>query len=166
MRSRARIAMAVPIFISVSAVLGLATHAGSAQDLAAGKTPQQLFNSDCSACHPRPAGLAKGRDARTLGRFLNEHYTTQSAYASAIATYVVAFDAPPGLRRSVGDAPPGLRRSVGDALPGPRRSVGDAPLGPRRSVGDAPLGPRRSVSDAPQGPRRSGAEARVLTTWP
>src|SRR5947209_6495121 len=31
------------------------------ENLGAGKTPAQLFASDCATCHRSPAGLAKGR---------------------------------------------------------------------------------------------------------
>jgi hypothetical protein len=60
----------------------------TAQDFSAGKTTAQLFQSDCSACHKSPAGLAKGRDARSLAGFLREHYTTKEESAAALAAYV------------------------------------------------------------------------------
>jgi hypothetical protein len=72
----------------ISAALALLSGVALADDLAAGKKPSQVFDSDCSACHRSPAGLAKGRDARTLARFLNEHYTTKPEYASAVAAYL------------------------------------------------------------------------------
>jgi hypothetical protein len=60
----------------------------AAQDFSAGKTAAQLFASDCSACHKSPAGLAKGRDARSLASFLKEHYTTKQDSAAALAGYL------------------------------------------------------------------------------
>src|SRR5882762_11019115 len=65
-----------------------AAGAASAQDYTAGKTPAQLFQSDCSACHKSPQGLAKGHDVRSLALFLREHYTTKEASAVALAAYL------------------------------------------------------------------------------
>jgi len=76
-------------------VLGFATIFASAsapaQDLTAGKTPAQLFRSDCAECHRSPSGLARTRDVRTLAEFLGKHYTTKSETAGALAAYVSAF---------------------------------------------------------------------------
>lgn len=60
-----------------------------AQDLEAGKTPAQLFASNCSACHRSPAGLAKGREPGLVG-FLRQHYTTSAASAAALASFLAA----------------------------------------------------------------------------
>ena len=62
-----------------------------AQDFTAGKTPAQLFSSDCAECHHSPNGLGRGRDVRTLAGFLRQHYTTKSQTASALAVYVAGF---------------------------------------------------------------------------
>ncbi|HWN50519.1 MAG TPA: hypothetical protein VNO18_11975 [Xanthobacteraceae bacterium] len=62
-----------------------------AQDFTAGKTPAQLFSSDCAECHRTPNGLARNRDVRTLAGFLREHYTTKSETAGALAAYVSGF---------------------------------------------------------------------------
>jgi hypothetical protein len=72
--------------LTVLSALGAGSAA--AQDYTAGKTAAQLFQSDCSACHKSPGGLAKGRDARTLASFLREHYTTKEESAAALAAYV------------------------------------------------------------------------------
>jgi hypothetical protein len=85
--------------LGAAAVLVLAGAAAPAQDFTAGKTPAQLFSSDCSECHRSPAGLAKNRDARTLAGFLRQHYTTKADNASSLAAYVSAFSGaapPPG----------------------------------------------------------------------
>jgi hypothetical protein len=87
----ARVGMAGRIILGISAALALTSGAASIEDMAAGKTPAQLFNSDCSECHRNPASLARGRDASTLASFLSEHYTTKSEYARAIAAYVAGF---------------------------------------------------------------------------
>jgi hypothetical protein len=78
-------------------VLGFATAFASApapaQDLTAGKTPAQLFHSDCAECHHSPSGLARTRDVRALSSFLREHYTSKSETAGALAAYVSEFAA-------------------------------------------------------------------------
>jgi hypothetical protein len=71
-------------------MLALATGVAHAQDFTAGKTPAQLFGSDCSACHHDPRGLAKGREVRALAGFLREHYTTKPQSAVTLAAYILA----------------------------------------------------------------------------
>jgi hypothetical protein len=116
--------------IGISAILGLACGAAAAQDFTAGKSPAQVFNSDCTACHRSAAGLAKGRDARALASFLKEHYTTKPEYASAVASYVATF---------TGAAPPAE----------PKRGKHDAELG----TGEEPH--PRAVEELPPPSRRN-----------
>jgi hypothetical protein len=71
-------------------VLALVGTSAGAQDLTAGKSPAQLFASDCTACHKSPQGLARGRSASALASFLNEHYTTKPASAGALAGYLAS----------------------------------------------------------------------------
>src|ERR1700674_5963636 len=66
-----------------------AAGSAAAQDYTAGKTPAQLFQSDCSACHKSPQGLARSMDQRALVGFLREHYTTKVESAGALASYVL-----------------------------------------------------------------------------
>ena len=93
-------------------VLGFATAFASAsapaQDLTAGKTPAQLFRSDCAECHRSPSGLARTRDVRALADFLREHYTTKSETAGALAVYVssLAAGGAAGRNRGTGAAAP------------------------------------------------------------
>src|ERR1700716_1320002 len=69
---------------------GGAAGSAAAQDYTAGKTPAQLFQSDCSACHKTPQGLSRGMDQRSLAGFLREHYTTKQESAGALAAYVAS----------------------------------------------------------------------------
>jgi hypothetical protein len=69
----------------------LAAGAVVAQDLSAGKTPAQLFTSDCSACHHLPKGLGKKYNTGSLTGFLRAHYTTNPDSAGALARYVMGF---------------------------------------------------------------------------
>jgi Group II intron, maturase-specific domain len=78
------------------AVPGLALITGTslAQDLAAGRTPAQLFASDCSACHRSPQGLGKKYNTGSLTGFLRAHYTTTPETAGSLAKYVMGFATP------------------------------------------------------------------------
>jgi hypothetical protein len=87
-----------------AAILALfvAGQAGAQENLDSGKTPAQLFASDCAICHKTPSGLSKQGNARGgllgLQGFLREHYTASREAAAAIAAYVQAADRgpPPG----------------------------------------------------------------------
>jgi hypothetical protein len=58
------------------------------ENFSAGKTPQQLFASDCSGCHRAAQGLAKNKGANSLGEFMREHYTNSRESAYALASYL------------------------------------------------------------------------------
>jgi hypothetical protein len=79
----------------LAAVPALALMAGTglAQDFTAGKTPAQLFASDCSACHRSPDGLGKKYNTGSLTGFLRAHYTTKQETAGSLAKYVMGFAA-------------------------------------------------------------------------
>ena len=77
-----------PSRLLIGALVMLPNAAPAHVDLSAGKTPEQLFNSDCSGCHSSRHGLAHGRNARTLTRFLREHYTTKEQRAVMLASYL------------------------------------------------------------------------------
>jgi hypothetical protein len=82
--------------------LACASATAPAQDLTAGKTPAQLFHSDCAECHHSPSGIARTRDVRALADFLREHYTSKSETASALAAYVSSFAATGAAARNRG----------------------------------------------------------------
>jgi hypothetical protein len=75
--------------LALGAALALPTTGLAQTDYSRGKTPPQLFASDCSACHRTPQGLAAGRDARALTAFLHDHYTTKIEWAGLLANYLV-----------------------------------------------------------------------------
>lgn len=84
----------VRLMISVWA-LCLATGAVAQESLDQGKSPAQLFASDCSLCHKSPKGLLKS-GGLGLDSFLREHYTASRETASAIASYLRSVDTGPG----------------------------------------------------------------------
>ena len=55
----------------------------------AGKTPPQLFGSDCAMCHKTAQGLAKSGPL-FLQDFLRKHYTASRETAQALADYLAA----------------------------------------------------------------------------
>ena len=87
--SHLRVWVSTRRWLSVGAVIMLPGMALAQTDYSAGKTPPQLFASDCAACHQSPQGLARGRDAGTLTGFLRDHYTTRVEWAGVLANYLV-----------------------------------------------------------------------------
>lgn len=59
----------------------------------AGKTPAQMFATDCAICHKSPAGLSKAPGLFGLESFLREHYTASKEAAATIAAYIKSIDA-------------------------------------------------------------------------
>jgi outer membrane biosynthesis protein TonB len=82
---------------AVAWVFALGGPAASQENLDQGKSPAQLFASDCSICHKTTAGLSKGRSGAFGGLkdFLRTHYTASKEAAAAIASYVEATDKGP-----------------------------------------------------------------------
>jgi hypothetical protein len=66
--------------------------AAAQENLEKGKTPAQLYASDCAICHKSPRGLAKGVRRYGLDNFLREHYTASRESAAAISAYLQAID--------------------------------------------------------------------------
>ena len=77
----------LPVLIGVTMILPYGASANI--DYGAGKTPEQLFNSDCSECHHSPDRLVHGRSERSLAGFLREHYTTNAQWAASLANYLI-----------------------------------------------------------------------------
>ncbi len=61
-----------------------------AQNLEAGKSPSQIFEGTCTACHRAPRGLLKSVPAGSLPGFLRQHYTTSSEMASRLSAYLIS----------------------------------------------------------------------------
>jgi hypothetical protein len=78
-------------FLPMVGLLGvLAPVLARAQtNLDQGKSASQIFASACAECHKAAHGLAHGKNVSTLAGFLQEHYTTNSQQAAALAAYVL-----------------------------------------------------------------------------
>ncbi|NIK46379.1 hypothetical protein [Variibacter gotjawalensis] len=95
------------------ALLALSAEA-SAQNLDAGKSPQQLFAGNCAACHRSAKGLAKSNNTGQVAGFLRQHYTSSREMAGTLAAYVVGSGVDPSGR--------GARAAAQDpGKPDPRR---------------------------------------------
>jgi hypothetical protein len=71
-------------------IVGLAPAMAHAQtNIDEGKTPAQIFASDCNACHKSPKGLAQGRNAGGIADFLRQHYTASREQAGSLAAYIL-----------------------------------------------------------------------------
>jgi mono/diheme cytochrome c family protein len=130
----------------VLAALVLASPAVAQENLDKGKTPAQLFASDCAGCHKSPQGLAKSGGLFGLDSFLREHYTASRETATAIANYLKAMDSGPAApgraskRSAKGDEKTGKpeARKKPAAKPEEAKGVESKPDGP--SAEPKPLG--------------------------
>lgn len=135
-------------------LLALAGPALGQESLDAGKTPAQLFASDCSLCHKSPQGLAAKAGILGLESFLREHYTASRESAGAIANY---------LRSVGGPAAPAGGRATTKRSPKGDAAKGDAPKGDTKS-GDKPKSgedakPTDKSADKPAEGKAAGGES-------
>ena len=100
--------------------LFLAGPAAGQESLDKGKTPAQLFASDCSPCHKSPQGLAKSGGLFGLDGFLREHYTASRESAAAIANYLKSMESrPAGPGRATKRATKGDEKAKSEATKKP-----------------------------------------------
>ena len=78
----------------------LARGAGAQESLDRGKTPAQLFASDCSVCHKSPRGLTKSGGLFGLDSFLRTHYMSSRETAAAMSNYLKGLDSGPAPGRA------------------------------------------------------------------
>ena len=142
----------ISIFV-VGLAMACASAAATAQDLTAGKTPAELFHSDCAECHRSPGGVAGTRDVHALTSFLREHYTTKSETAGALAAYVSSFAGTGAAARNggTGVAPP----VSGEPSPPRHRGQGDAAAAARSNAS--------AIEDGAPRRRRGGISGDVET---
>lgn len=144
----------ISIFVLGFAMAG-ASAAATAQDLTAGKTPAQLFRSDCAECHRSPNSVAGTRDTRALATFLREHYTTKPETAGALAAYVSSFAGSGSAVRNRGIAAP----ASGEPPPARRRNRGQADATATQARSNPDL-----IEDTAPRRRRSSISGDVETT--
>jgi hypothetical protein len=75
---------------AIGLLVGLAPVLAQAQtNIDQGKSPAEIFATDCATCHKSARGLANGRGSLSLASFLVEHYTSSRDQAAALAAYVM-----------------------------------------------------------------------------
>lgn len=80
--------------------LCVADPVAAQENLDAGKTPAQLFASNCAICHDSVQGLSKVGGISGLKDFLSEPYTASKETAAAIAAYVATNNGPAPAKRA------------------------------------------------------------------
>ncbi len=88
------------------------------ENVEAGKTPAQLYASDCAICHKSPQGLTKAGGLFGLQSFLREHYTASRETAAVIASYLKSIDSKPG-------ATPARKRTAAQRAKGDEKTNDD-----------------------------------------
>lgn len=123
----------------VIGVLALCLAGGSwaQESLDRGKSPAQLFASDCSGCHKSPQGLGKYGGLAGLGSFLREHYTASRETAAAIASYLKAMDTGPAPGRTSKRTAKGDGKAKSDDKKKPGARPGEAKGAEKKPVDTA-----------------------------
>ena len=134
----------------------LAGPAASQESLDRGKTPAQLFASDCSPCHKSPQGLAKSGGLFGLDSFLREHYTASRESAAAIANYLKSMEGGP-TGRATRRATKGDEKAKSDAKKKPAAKTEDG-KGAEKKPDAASEEPKPLGILAPE-PKRSDTKA-------
>jgi len=149
---------------TIGLLVGLAPAMAHAQtNIDQGKTPAQIFASDCAVCHKSTRGLAAGKNSYMLAGFLREHYTSSREQAAALAAYVLgAGGAEPGAAAQGRGQKPGqpVRQARQPAKPD---EEGPALAKPQRPS-EGEVKPEEETSPvaepAPAGPARKPAAGR------
>lgn len=81
----------IAVAICIAALFGAGAARGQ-ENLDHGKTPAQLFASDCAICHKSARGLSRGGGLFGLQSFLRAHYTASVQSAASLAAYLQAVD--------------------------------------------------------------------------
>ena len=120
------------------------------ENLDSGKTPAQLYASDCAICHKSPQGLAaKGGGILGIESFLREHYTASRESAAAIANYLQAVGSGPAAPARTGKRPPKSGTPKGDdKAKGAEKKPEEAKPGEAKS-GEAKSGEAKSGEGKP-----------------
>jgi hypothetical protein len=137
--------------------VGLAPAVSHAQtNIDQGKSPAEIFASDCATCHKTARGLANGRGSLGLASFLVEHYTASKDQAAALAAYVMGAGG--------GDSPPVTQSRA--PKPAPDRATTAVEGHPTPETGKPPQGgnPATAKLRQPAGP--AGEEPKRLGDVP
>ncbi len=144
-----------------------------AQSLEAGKTPAQLFASDCAICHKSPQGLGKSAGMFGLSSFLREHYTASKESAAALSNYLSSVGgerSTPQLRTGKPRPPKGEERAkASDGKPAEAKPAAAKPgdgKKPGSKAADDNASSANSGPGADSKPETKPAEARPAESKP
>lgn len=76
------------LIFALGSGFGFAGNASAQENLDMGKSPAQLYASNCAICHKSPAALSKAGGILGMDSFLRQHYTASRESATAIANYL------------------------------------------------------------------------------
>ena len=126
----------------------------------AGKTPPQLFASDCGICHKSPLGLAKAAGLFGLERFLREHYTSSREAAAMLARYLEAVGEGAKQGAKPGAKPPAraaTKRAPKGELKGEQRAKTGEPAANKKPDGKKTGGKPSATKSSDSKPAAEGA---------
>jgi hypothetical protein len=124
-----------------------------------GKSPAEIFATDCATCHKSARGLANGRGSSGLASFLVEHYTASKDQAAALAAYVMGAgggEAAPAARGPKPAAAPDRNRASTEPATPPTRTPGRPDQAPPAAGRPGPS-PAYASRNRPQPPMQQPA---------
>jgi hypothetical protein len=128
---------------AIGLFIGLAPVVAQAQtNIDQGKSPAEIFATDCATCHKSARGLANGRGSSGLASFLVEHYTASKDQAAALAAYVMGAGG--------GEAAPAARGPKPAAAPDRNRASTEPATPPTRTPGKPDQAPPAAGRPGPQ----------------
>jgi hypothetical protein len=131
------VAPAVGLFVGLLPAMALAQT-----NIDQGKSPAEIFATDCATCHKSARGLANGRGSSGLASFLVEHYTASRDQAAALAAYVMGAGG--------GEAAPAARGPKPGTTPDRNRASAEPAAPPTRTPGKPDQAPPAAGRSGPQ----------------
>ncbi len=131
------VAPAIALFVGL-----LPAMAQAQTNIDQGKSPAEIFSTDCATCHKSARGLAAGRGSSGLASFLVEHYTASKDQAAALAAYVMGAGG--------GEAAPAVRGPKPASAPDRNRASAEPSGPPTRTPGKPDQAPPASAKLRPQ----------------
>jgi hypothetical protein len=143
--------------LAVLVLAGVGSSSVSAlaqEDLNRGKTPAQLFASDCADCHRNARALSKRDNANTLAGFLRVHYTASRESAAALANYLVSLGPDPrgAAARPAARAKPAGAREQSKSTPASQPAAKPAEGAPPTPPEPVPQAPASAPAAPPSEP--------------
>jgi hypothetical protein len=145
------VAPAIGLFVGLLPVVAQAQT-----NIDQGKSPAEIFATDCATCHKSARGLANGRGSSGLASFLVEHYTASKDQAAALAAYVMGAGG--------GEAAPAARGPKPASAPDRNRASVEPAAPPTRTPGKPDQAPPAAGRQGPQPATTSRKPASIPPT--